>query len=99
MRTSRKIARHAKAAAQGTHGCAGGATGGKSSGGAKLLAVVVSVTVAVFARLPFSVTEEGETEHIAAAGAPVQLHVTVWLNPPCGAADTVKFAVPPAAIV
>jgi hypothetical protein len=40
-------------------------------------AVVVNVTVAVFAFVPSSVTEGGETEHVAAVGAPVQVHVTV----------------------
>jgi hypothetical protein len=48
--------------------------------------------------VPSSVTVEGVTEHVAAIGAPEQLHVTVWLNPACGVAVTVKFAVPPAAI-
>ena len=74
--------------------------GGKTTGGAKPLAVVFSVTVAVAAWVPSSVTDEGETEQAAVAvvGAIAQLHVTVWLNPACGAADTVALAVWPAVI-
>jgi hypothetical protein len=99
LQTSKKTASDARPAAQSTHSRVGGARRGKSSRGADPLAIVVSVTVAVAACVPSSVTDEGEIEHVAAVGAPAQLHVTVWLNPPCGATDTVKFAVPPAAIV
>jgi hypothetical protein len=38
---------------------------------------------------PFSFTELGETEHEDCTGAPLQLSVTVWLNPPAGVTDTV----------
>jgi hypothetical protein len=77
LQTSRRTASHAKLAAQITQRCPGGATGGKMSGGANPLAVVLSVTVAVAACAPSGVTDEGETEHVEAAGAPVQFHVTV----------------------
>jgi hypothetical protein len=39
--------------------------------------MVLNVTVAVTAFFPSKVTDEGETEHVARSGAPVQLHVTV----------------------
>ena len=62
-------------------------------------AVVVNVAVAVFTFDPSSVTDCGETEHVDACGVPVQVHVTVCLDPPCGAAETEKFAVSPAVTV
>ena len=80
----------------------------RSKGGAKrrqlttippVRAVVVNVTVDVFAFDPSSVTVEGETEHVDAVGAPVQVHVTVWLNPFWGEAETVNVADCPAVIV
>jgi len=72
-----KTASAAKQAANITHVGIGGAYRGKPNGGAKTRAIVVKVTVAVAAIFPSSVTEDGETVHVAAAGAPVQLHVTV----------------------
>ncbi len=45
------------------------------------------------------VTVGGETVHVAAVGAPAQLHVTVYLEPCWGVAETAKFACCPAAIV
>jgi hypothetical protein len=57
------------------------------------------VTVEFAAFEPSSVVEAGETVHVIVAGAPVQLQVTVWLNPPEGAAETVNFAFSPAATV
>jgi hypothetical protein len=39
--------------------------------------MVLNVTVAITAFFPSSVTDDGETVHVAWAGAPVQLHVTV----------------------
>ena len=42
---------------------------------------------------PLSFTELGDTEQVDIAGAPVQLSVTVWLNPPSGATVTVNWAV------
>jgi hypothetical protein len=47
-------------------------------------AVVVTVTVAVEAAEPFSVTDGGETVHVARDGAPAQVSETAWLNPPAG---------------
>ena len=46
-----------------------------------------------------SVNELGETEHVDSAGAPLQLSVTVWLNPPLGATATVWLAACPGATV
>lgn len=43
--------------------------------------------------------EAGETVHVVVAGAPVQLQVTIWLNPPEGVAETVNFAFSPAVMV
>ena len=64
-----------------------------------LRAVVVKVTVAVAVCVPSRVKVEGETLQVAPAGAPMQLHVTAWLNPLAGATDSVKVAVCPAAMV
>jgi hypothetical protein len=51
--------------------------------------VVFTVSVTVTGFVPSSVTEEGDTEHVAPAGAPAQLKVTVWLNAPTGPTETV----------
>jgi len=99
LQTISKITSPAKHAANTTRGSVGGANRGKNSGGDVVRAVVVSVTVAVAAFVPSSVTVDGETVHVAAAGAPVQLHVTVCLEPCWGVAETVKFACCPAVIV
>jgi len=77
----------------------GGTYLGKSRGVAAALAVVVNVTVAVAWLDPFSVTDDGETVHVAAWGAPMQSHVTVCFEPFNGAADTVKLACCPAVMV
>jgi hypothetical protein len=60
-------------------------------GGAKPCegAVVVIVTVAITADVPFSKMGLGETAHVVRAGAPLQLSVTLWLNPPEGEAEIV----------
>jgi len=71
-------ASQAKHATSAHHGCIGGAYRGKTNGGGtRTRAIVVKVTVAVAMVDPLSVTDDGETVHVAAAGAPVQLHVTV----------------------
>jgi hypothetical protein len=72
-----KIASPAKHAANVTHVGIGGAYRGKPNGGAKTRVIVDKVTVAVAGVEPLSVTDDGEIVHVAAAGAPVQLHVTV----------------------
>ena len=70
---------------------------GTGSWGIKNPVVVRAVVVMVTAELEFvepsKVTEEGETVQVAAVGAPVQVHVTLLLNPPLGESVTVKFAV------
>jgi len=60
-----------------SHRRIGGVYRGKAKGGTNERAAVVNVTVAVAAFFPSSVTGEGETAHVAWAGAPVQLQVTV----------------------
>ena len=77
VQNNSKTASPAKQAVNITHVGIGGANRGTTNGGAKTRAIVVKVTVAVAAIFPSSVTEDGETVHVAAAGAPVQLHVTV----------------------
>src|SRR5436853_3898951 len=77
----------------------GGTDLGKNRGVAAVLAVVVKVTVAVAVLDPFSTTDDGETVHVAACGAPMQSHVTVCFEPFSGAADTVKLACCPAVMV
>jgi len=70
-------ASQANNAAHVLHRRVGGAYRGKAKGGANERAVVVNVTVTVAGFFPSSVTDDGETVHIAAVGAPVQLQVTV----------------------
>ena len=77
MQNNSKTARPAKHAANITHVGIGGANRGTTNGGAKTLAIVDKVTVAVAAFFPSSVTDDGEIVHVDAAGAPVQLQVTV----------------------
>jgi hypothetical protein len=72
-----KTASHANSAASAHHGAIGGPCRGKTSGVTIPRAVVVKVTVAVAGFDPSSVTDDGETAHVAAAGAPVQLQVTI----------------------
>ena len=82
-----------------TRSCIGGTYLGKSRRVAAVLAVVVKVTVAVAVVGPLRVTDDGETVHVAACGAPMQSHVTVCFEPFNGAADTVKLACCPAVMV
>ena len=72
---------------------------GNKSAEAEVRAVVAIDTVTLAFVKPSRVMEDGETEQVAAAGAPAQVHVTVLLNPPLGERETVKFAVSPAAMV
>lgn len=60
------------------------------------VAVVVTVSCAGELVFPEGVTEAGEKEHVAPAGSPEQLNVTVELNPPCGVSVTVAVPLPPA---
>jgi hypothetical protein len=80
-------------------GCTGGTYRGKARGAEKPRAMVLNVTVAVAAFFPSSVTDDGETVHVAWAGAPVQLHVTVGVEPCSGVAEIVNFACCPAVMV
>ena len=61
--------------------------------------MVVMVTVELEFVEPSNVTEDGETEQVAAVGAPVQVHVTLLLKPSPGEMVTVKFAISPAVTV
>ena len=70
-------ASQANNAAHASHRCIGGAYRRNTNGGENARAVVVKVTVAVAACEPSRVTEEGATLHVAWAGAPVQLQITV----------------------
>jgi hypothetical protein len=70
-------ASHANNAASAIHGTIGGPCRSKTRGVIVPRAVVVSVTVAVAGFDPSSVTDDGETVQVAAAGAPVQVHVTI----------------------
>jgi hypothetical protein len=94
-----KTAREAKHATNTPHGSIGGTCRGKNIGGVDARAVVAKVTVAVATFDPFSVADGGETVHVDAAGAPVQLQVTGPLKLFTGVAVTVKFAGLPAAMV
>jgi hypothetical protein len=58
---------------------------------------MVTVTFALVE--PSSVTDDGETEQVAALGAPAQVHVTVRLKPPIGAMEALKLVVSPAVTV
>jgi hypothetical protein len=55
----------AKHAANATHVGIGGAYRGRPNGGEKPRAMVLSVTVAVATFFPSSVTDDGETVHVA----------------------------------
>jgi len=77
LQSVNKTAIQANNANHVSHRRIGGAYRGKSKGGASVRAVVVKVTVAVAALDPLSVTDDGETVQLVAAGAPVQLHITV----------------------
>ena len=63
------------------------------------LPVVATETVTGVEPEPLSFTELGDTEQVDIAGAPVQLSVTVWLNPPRGATAIVYWAVCPGVTV
>jgi len=60
-----------------------GGTGGRGRerGAPTEGAVVVTLTVIFVAELP-GVTGLGETVQVASEGAPVQVKLTLWLNPP-----------------
>jgi hypothetical protein len=62
-------------------------------------AFVVTVTVAVAAVVPLSVTVAGEMLQPAPVGAPLQVSVTVGLNPPLAANESMYVAVCPGATV
>jgi hypothetical protein len=51
--------------------------------------MVVRVTLAIAGLVPSRVTCEGDIEQVLALGAPLQLSVTVPLNPPMGATEAV----------
>jgi len=59
------------------------------------LAAVVTVTATFDADVPLSVIEVGDTEQVDRLGAPVQMNVTFWLNPPAEATVKPKLAVWP----
>jgi hypothetical protein len=61
------------------------------------MAVVTTLTVAV-AGDPLGVTEDGDTVQLDPAGAPVQVSMTTWLNPPRGVMVRFEVAVWPATI-
>jgi hypothetical protein len=50
---------------------------------------VVTVTAAADADAPVSAMQLGDTEQVDCVGAPLQLSVTVWLNPPPGVSETI----------
>jgi hypothetical protein len=77
VQNNSKTASPTKHAANITHVGIGGVNRGTTNGGAKTRAIVVKVTVAVAGVEPLSVTDDGEIVHVDAAGAPVQLQVTV----------------------
>jgi hypothetical protein len=62
-------------------------------------AVVDTLTISAVAELPPGVAEGGETEQLAAAGAPLQVNDTDWLNPPTAAMLSEYCAVCPGVTV
>jgi hypothetical protein len=63
-----------------------GAAGGKAIGVSKAFAVVFKLTVTLAECVPSSVSDCGEIAQVAAAGAPLQLQLIVWLKPFTGVA-------------
>jgi hypothetical protein len=61
--------------------------------------VVAMVTTNDEAELPFTETDAGDTLQVAEDGAPLQLNVTVPLNPPIGTTCKLYFVVCPALTV
>jgi hypothetical protein len=57
---------------------------GPERGGARVRAVVATVTVAVMGLVPSGVTLDGEIEQVAFRGAPPQPKLTLALNPKDG---------------
>jgi len=57
---------------------------GPDRGGARVRAVVATVTVAEMGFVPSGVTLEGEIEQVAFRGAPTQPRLTLALNPKDG---------------
>src|SRR5579864_2001374 len=96
--TRAQTSRYATNFARPSTSRSGGANRRSLTGVKKERAVVVSVTLAVAGSLPSRVTCDGEIEQLLAAGAPLQLNVTVPLNPPTGVTDVVKLADCPAAM-
>jgi hypothetical protein len=73
----------------------GGTRGsGRERGALTEAAVVVTVTVRFVAELP-TVTGFGETVQVASEGAPVQVKLVLWLNPPSPLTLKVYVAVCP----
>jgi hypothetical protein len=99
LQSDSKTAIETKDTAHSSQSSIGGVLRGNTGGGEYPRAVVVSATVAVAVLVPFSVTDDGETVHVAAAGAPVQAHMTVCVELFRGAAETVKLVCCPAAMV
>ena len=52
--------------------------------------------MAVDSPVPVGVIEEGEIVQVERSGAPEQLKLTIWLNPPSDSTVSVNVAVPPA---
>ena len=82
----------------------GNATGqaggfGLGPGGVIDRTAVLTVTWLVTGLAPSGVTEPGETEQLDCAGRPLQLKLTVPLNPPAGVTVSVKLAESPATTV
>ena len=62
---------------------------GNTSPAEGVRAVVVTVTATLAFVEPSMVIEDGDTEQVAPAGTPEQIHVRVLLNPPLGEIETV----------
>jgi hypothetical protein len=75
-RTKARINRPLRPGKRGGTGGRGRERGAPTEG-----AVVVTLTVIFVAELP-GVTGLGETVQVASEGAPVQVKLTLWLNPP-----------------
>src|SRR5579864_8598414 len=69
------------------------------AGDAECRAVVVTLNCAVMPEVPETMTDGVPGAQLAAAGAPMQLKLTVWLNPPLEPSVTVKLVDCPAVTV
>src|SRR5439155_3826390 len=96
-----KAARLAIPNAPSSQGNATGQAGGfgLGPGGAIDRTAVPTVTWLVTGLVPSGVTEPGETEQLDCAGKPLQLNLTVSLNPPEGVTVSVKLTESPATTV